>query len=353
MIKKVDMILEEGEGASVINDENKAPQAEKRIRNRKQRKLIIDDIKEIESHIMKQQLSDTRAILGTLELAPPTRRLMLLKESGSVDKLFSGTAKPVKSKLLQRMFVRTTANRLNESGIRGARDASRFGHDGEIEAQMQNEQSHLPLAELGSFVEVGQKTLDGSRPLDLTNRFDENDEFVGGDPGMTFRSIDDMVEPQVNLERTPGKDDHKKKQADDSDDEEVDGDKTKKSPKTKSPKRKSITKRSFRESQIEDLDDTVVDEAAAANDPNKLLTKRARTMVSLLNKSLTKYDNVSFFDMSRQNARKTVVQKFYSLLVLTKLEIIEVSQDEMYGDIIISKGDKFDTFNQSQLSQQQ
>lgn len=52
---------------------------------------------------MKAQLSDTTSILGTLELAPPTRKLMLLKETGGVDKLFAMTGRPIHSKLVARV----------------------------------------------------------------------------------------------------------------------------------------------------------------------------------------------------------------------------------------------------------
>jgi cohesin complex subunit SCC1 len=96
----------------------------------------------------------------------------------------------------------------------------------------------------------------------------------------------------------------------------------------------------------EDNDETLFDETLT-NDPNKHLNKRAKTMVSLLNKGFNKNDNVGFFEMTKRNGKKSVVQKFYSLLVLKKYEIIDLFQEEHYGDIIISKGDKFDNFASS------
>lgn len=91
-------------------------------------------------------------------------------------------------------------------------------------------------------------------------------------------------------------------------------------------------------------EDGLLMDGSSSLDPAKNLTKRAKTMVSLLNKSFNKQDNVSFFEMIRRNGKKSVVQKFYSLLVLKKHEIIEVTQAETFGDVIISKGEKFDTF---------
>jgi cohesin complex subunit SCC1 len=59
---------------------------------------------------MKTQLSDTTDIVGVLELAPPTRRLMHLKETGGIEKLFSLSATSIYSKTLQqvreKLFVR-------------------------------------------------------------------------------------------------------------------------------------------------------------------------------------------------------------------------------------------------------
>ncbi|XP_017048863.1 double-strand-break repair protein rad21-like protein 1 isoform X1 [Drosophila ficusphila] len=56
---------------------------------KRKRKLIIDEIKNISGEEMKAQLADTSDILTTLDLAPPTKRLMYWKETGGVEKLFS------------------------------------------------------------------------------------------------------------------------------------------------------------------------------------------------------------------------------------------------------------------------
>ena len=64
---------------------------------------MIDEIKEIDSASMKAQLSDTTDIVGVLELAPPTRRLMYLKETGGIEKLFSHSVTSIFSKMLQQV----------------------------------------------------------------------------------------------------------------------------------------------------------------------------------------------------------------------------------------------------------
>jgi len=57
-------------------------------RAKRKRKLIVDEVKAISGEEMKAQLSDTNDIITTLDLAPPTKRLMHWKETGGVEKLF-------------------------------------------------------------------------------------------------------------------------------------------------------------------------------------------------------------------------------------------------------------------------
>ena len=59
------------------------------IRTKRKRKLIVDEVKAIAGEEMKAQLSDTQDIVTTLDLAPPTKRLMHWKETGGVEKLFA------------------------------------------------------------------------------------------------------------------------------------------------------------------------------------------------------------------------------------------------------------------------
>lgn len=55
---------------------------------------------------MKTQMQDTSEIVTQLDLAPPTKRLMRMKETGGLDKLFTLPGCSIPSRVLQRMFVR-------------------------------------------------------------------------------------------------------------------------------------------------------------------------------------------------------------------------------------------------------
>lgn len=72
---------------------------------KRKRKLIVDEIKNISGEEMKAQLSDTSDIVTTLDLAPPTKRLMHWKESGGVEKLFALPGRPIPARSLFKVSI--------------------------------------------------------------------------------------------------------------------------------------------------------------------------------------------------------------------------------------------------------
>ncbi|KAG1702378.1 Double-strand-break repair protein rad21 [Nymphon striatum] len=77
---------------------------ERTIKAKRKRKLIVDEVKNISGEEMKSQLSDTTDIVTTLDLAPPTKRLMHWKESGGVEKLFALPGHNINSKHISKFF---------------------------------------------------------------------------------------------------------------------------------------------------------------------------------------------------------------------------------------------------------
>lgn len=75
-------------------------------KTKRKRKLIVDEVKNISGEEMKNQLSNTSDIVTTLDLAPPTRRLMHWKETGGVEKLFTLPARPIPSRVLFKKYQR-------------------------------------------------------------------------------------------------------------------------------------------------------------------------------------------------------------------------------------------------------
>ena len=68
---------------------------------------------------MTAQLSDTTDIVTTLDLAPPTKRLMHWKETGGVEKLFALPGRTLKSSPLFKDYQRNlTAKAVDNEDVR-------------------------------------------------------------------------------------------------------------------------------------------------------------------------------------------------------------------------------------------
>lgn len=72
-------------------------------RPKRRRKLLVDEQKGIDSQAMKDQLFRTNDIVTTLDLAPPTRKLMQWKETGAVERLFGLPARSLPNKHLEKV----------------------------------------------------------------------------------------------------------------------------------------------------------------------------------------------------------------------------------------------------------
>ncbi len=139
---------------------------------KRKRKLIIDEQKSIPSEVMKLQMSDTSDIVSSLDLAPPTKKLMFWKETGSVEKLFAMPGRAIVSRSLLRLFARnlltTMMPDLEEEMLAvaggGATPASHRGHvtgaAGHLEANVTDEEATAAML-LGTVPE--ESPLDGLR----------------------------------------------------------------------------------------------------------------------------------------------------------------------------------------------
>ena len=79
---------------------------------------------------------------------------------------------------------------------------------------------------------------------------------------------------------------------------------------------------------IEEFEDRVLNKRAGHL--NKILQSKFEENVIL----------VDFKDLIRRNMRKQVAQKFYSILVLQKVEAVKINQDKPYDPIMVEKGPK-------------
>lgn len=81
------------------------PTIEKKGGARK-RKLVVDQAKQLTNDAIKEQLRDYSDLVVPLDMAPPTRELMMWKESGGGDKLLSQTCSTVINPEIKELFVK-------------------------------------------------------------------------------------------------------------------------------------------------------------------------------------------------------------------------------------------------------
>ncbi|NXR20961.1 RD21L protein, partial [Cinclus mexicanus] len=91
-----------------------------RKKKQRKRKLLVDAEKELSCHTIYKQLTNCTDLLATLDLAPPTKKMMMWKEWGGVDKLLFHTAQPMVHAQLQKFFekcFKTDRFKMRANGI--------------------------------------------------------------------------------------------------------------------------------------------------------------------------------------------------------------------------------------------
>ncbi|XP_043944958.1 double-strand-break repair protein rad21-like protein 1 [Protopterus annectens] len=84
--------------ASVVSFEKKRP--------KRRRKLIVDEVKELSSSNIREQINNSMDLVAPVDIAPPTKKLMKWKESGGVDYLLSNPGQCLGNPKLNAMFTR-------------------------------------------------------------------------------------------------------------------------------------------------------------------------------------------------------------------------------------------------------
>ncbi|XP_005748726.1 RAD21 cohesin complex component b isoform X1 [Pundamilia nyererei] len=330
----------------------------KETKAKRKRKLIVDSVKELDSKTIRAQLSDYSDIVTTLDLAPPTKKLMMWKETGGVEKLFSLPAQPLWNARLLKMFTRcltplvpdelrkrrkggeadsldeflkdlenpevpreeTTGHQqrdimdqtimeeasvLQTSAVEGSRTtldesvmpppSSQRG----LKRKAQDTEPALPMGALDQQQQQQQQQ-QGSRPSNAPQQLEASTVEVPPEETITT-NISQLIE----LDLLTDKD--KKKNDDDSDEEEE-------------------------EAQGGDQDQE-----------ERRWNKRTQQMLHGLQRVMAKTgaQSVSLLDLCRNNNRKQAAAKFYSFLVLKKQQAVELVQEEPYSDIIATPGPRF------------
>jgi cohesin complex subunit SCC1 len=253
-------------------------------RTRKRKRLLIDEIKNISGEEMKANMSSFDDILQQPDLAPPTRKLMHLREHGVTEKLFAmpGCQAVTNTDLIRiyQSHLVPHARTLDESAVE------------EIRRDL-NLTDHIDFDFDAHF--------DDFDPIDL------NSDLRLPTPPVaqvfdTIEEVDENVQPdQADLTVASEKRPRKSRQE-----------------KEKAP---------------------AAEESGDEEEDEQRYSKRTRGIAATIASKLKTHESITLNDLlSKRSTRKTAAQSFYALLELAKWQAIELSQDEPYGEITIMEG---------------
>lgn len=317
-----------------------------RVRGKRKRKLIVDEQQGIPSENMKLQLSDTSDIVTTLDLAPPTKKLMHWKETGGVEKLFALAGRSVISKAVKKMFKRNLKTKpsfeeevAEERLELEATEISREEDRSAIEKSRAATTTTTVREEISTIMEE-PSILETSKASTRARRSEQPsivqtpvpEPQQQADTSAADRTVTDFMgasvnEPVVDMPPEPHFNQF-------NDDPPSIAPPFSVGPDSVGPP--SVGPPVFGE-DVEGGDQMPED---AEQEENRW-TKRTEQMQSILDTGYKYTDELSFKDMARNLNRKQVTSKFYTLLVLKKHKVVEVEQTEAFGDILIMKGPRF------------
>ncbi|XP_001370002.1 double-strand-break repair protein rad21 homolog [Monodelphis domestica] len=318
----------------------------KETKAKRKRKLIVDSVKELDSKTIRAQLSDYSDIVTTLDLAPPTKKLMMWKETGGVEKLFSLPAQPLWNNRLLKLFTRCLTPLVPED-LRKRRKGGEADNLDEFlkdfenpevpreeQPQQQQQQQHdvidEPIIEEPSHLQ--ESMMEGSRtnldesvmpPPPPQTGVKRKAQQVEPEPVLPPEQLQQLEIPPVELppeeppnicqlipelELLPEKEKEKEKDKEEEEEEE--------------------------------------EEDATGGDQDqeeRRWNKRTQQMLHGLQRALAKTgaESISLLDLCRNTNRKQAAAKFYSFLVLKKQQAIELKQEEPYSDIVATPGPRF------------
>lgn len=253
------------------------PPQERQIRHKRKRKLIIDEHKNISGEEMKANMADYSETMQPLDLAPPTKQLMRLRENGQLEKMLTMPA---------------CMEWILDPGI------------------LKIYQSHLePHALEATDIALTDEL---HRDLELTDTIDDD---YGHDQPASVETNENLV-PNIdeagNVTPVP------------------EADEVLTSP-TGAEKRASARRPRIHDKEEEEGEE---EELFTRRTKNVLQSIATRLRVS-------EDDKIVFDDLlTKGSTRRTAAQKFYALLELKKWQAIEVEQSEPYGPIEISSGSR-------------
>jgi len=360
-------------------------------RRKRKRKLIVDDIKAITGEGMKVQLSDSADIVTTLDIAPPTKRLMHWKETGGVDELFNLPSRKFGALFMTKNYkdclkMKGTADESILVARRGdALQLELIGVERDFESvkgtkprapkrkrmdtesayakrqqellrqqeEFRHEQEQARLSVSAPEPEPEKRLQEDStfsaslqlpepatamsglfgESLDLPPPPSPAAELSAAAPpsaGESWQQQDDMFEAPPPEPMSPGGSDYGEPDLPDLPEQDDEGE------------QEPLPE--FVEAEEEDEEAEMWDDETIEQYEDRVLNKRAAQMHAVLAKKFSDEKSVPFNSLLKKNNRKQASQKFYSILVLQKFMAVDAKQSkDSFGPITLMRGNKFDS----------
>ncbi|XP_014348288.1 double-strand-break repair protein rad21-like protein 1 [Latimeria chalumnae] len=269
--------------------------------SKKKRKLVVDSKKELNSDAIREQISDPGDTVTTVDLAPPTKNLMLWKESGRVKTLLKNPSQFLIHSRLHWLFTRC----LHSSVWRCGRQ------DGELELNME-------------ALRTEQEVID----MAVAEERSEMQESVGSDS--CRETNNETMVPTALHSRNRKTSTHQQAAENVLETMQVD------LPSEESLLKNGSNGQGMLLERTEELTGEVMD-------PEKMKSnKKTIQMLNILRKHYA--DGMCFFSLFQlchSNSRRQASTKLYSFLVLKRQSALDLTQEEPYTDIIATPGVKF------------
>uniref|UniRef100_A0A665TGT7 Double-strand-break repair protein rad21 homolog A-like n=1 Tax=Echeneis naucrates TaxID=173247 RepID=A0A665TGT7_ECHNA len=322
----------------------------KETKAKRKRKLIVDSVKELDSKTIRAQLSDYSDIVTTLDLAPPTKKLMMWKETGGVEKLFSLPAQPLWNARLLKMFTRCLTPLVPDE-LRKRRKGGEADSLDEFLKELENPE--VPREEImGQHRDVIDQTIMEEPSILAASTMEASrttlDETVMPPPstprGVKRKTLEKEAPlPMAPLEQQPVADRSVLSQRLDMPQVELPPEESSVNLTQLVPELDLLSEKGKDKKDESDEEEEEEGQAGDQDQEEKRWNKRTQQMLHGLQRVMAKTgaDSVSLLDLCRNNNRKQAAAKFYSFLVLKKQQAIEVTQSEPYSDIIATAGPRF------------
>ncbi|XP_055122109.2 double-strand-break repair protein rad21-like protein 1 isoform X2 [Symphalangus syndactylus] len=262
-------------------------------RKGKKRRLLIDPVKELSGKVIHKQLTSFVDTLMVLELAPPTRRLMMWKKRGGVDTLLSTAAQDLIHAELKMLFTKcflSSGFKLGRKMIQKESVREEVGNQNIVETSMMQEPN-------------SQQEL--SKPQTWKDVIGGSQHSSHEDTNKNINSEDIVEMVSLVAEESP------------------------------------LTNDLF----VQEIEYSPVELESLRNEENIETERWNRRILQMLNRlresNKMGMQSFSLMKLCRNNDRKQAAAKFYSFLVLKKQRAIELSQSAPYADIIATMGPMF------------